>query len=107
MKIWNSAADRANFTMTLVTENLDCYDKSLKIYAEQDVPDNYGNVFPEKKLHFLGGYKMIPLERISINNGLNQCVFKHICVQMCYYVFIFVDNAPDQNVPKICEVQFN
>ena len=42
-----------------------------------------------------------------MNSGQNECVFRHTREDMCYYVFVSVQNVPDGNSWRICEVMFD
>ena len=106
-KIWNSATNMSNYTVTIVTENLECDDGSLLVYGEQNIPSSLDDSCPEERLHFVGKKKILRLNSSSVNNCQNECVFRHICGDICYYVFISVLNVPDGSFWKICEVKFN
>ena len=77
------------------------------VYGQQDIPDNSDSSDTDEKFHFLGKKKIIRLESSLVNNGQNECVFRHICEDICHYVFISVKNVPENVSWKICEVYFN
>ena len=77
VKILNSATNRTNYTVTIITENLDCDNKEMLIYGEQNIP-NMDKIYPSERF--------LRLDSSSVNNGQNECVFRHICEHICYYV---------------------
>ena len=78
------------------------------VYEEQDIPDYLDASYADDRLHFLGKKKIIRLDSSSVNNGQNECVFRHICDEdKWHYVFIYVKNVPEETSWKICEVLFN
>ena len=91
----------------MVTENLACDNKDIFIYGEQTMPDYLDESYPIERLHFMGTKKIIRLDSSSVNNGQNECVFRHICEDICHYVFISVLNIPENASWKICDVYFN
>ena len=101
----NSATNRTNYTVTVITENLVCDHKEMLVYGEQNIP-NMDEIYTSERLHFVGNKKIIRLDSSSVNNGQNECVFRHICGDICHYVFISVLDVPDGNSSKICEVKF-
>ena len=105
VKILNSATNRINYTVTVITENLVCDHKELLIYGEQNIP-NMDKIYPSERFHFVESKKILRLDSSSVNNGQNESGFRHICEHICYYVFISVLNVPDGNNWKICEVKF-
>ena len=105
VKILNSATNRTNYTVTVITENLDCDNKEMLIYGEQNIP-NMDKIHPSERFHFGESKKILRLDSSSVNNGQNECVFRHICEHICYYVFISVLNVPDGNNWEICENSF-
>ena len=107
VKIWNSINDKLNNTITVIVENLECGQKGFLVYEEQDIPDYPDGSYPVERLHFLGNKKIIRLDSSSVNDGQNECVFRHICGEICHYVFISVRDIPDGSSWKICEVEFN
>ena len=106
VKILNSATNRINYTVTVITENLVCDHKELLIYGEQNIP-NMDEIYQSERLHFVGNKKIIRLDSSSVNNGQNECVFRHICEDICHYVFIFVKSVPEESNWRICEVIFD
>ena len=108
IKIWNSANNKTNYTVTVATENLECRPPSLLVYGGQDIPDYLTSATTNNRIHFLGNRKLLTLESsVPNSNGQNECVFRHMCDEdMCHYVFISVQNVPDQSSWKICEVLF-
>ena len=107
VKIWNSINDKLNQTITVIVENLECGHKGFLVYEEQDIPDYPDGSYPVERVHFLGNKKIIRLDSSSVNDGQNECVFRHICEEICHYVFISVRDIPDGSSWKICEVEFN
>ena len=104
VKIWSTASDLTNNTVTVVTENLECDVKNLLVTRGQCA------VIPSEittnHVHFHGNYKLLTLESsVTNSNGQKECVFR--CEDMCHYVFISVENVPDESSWKICEVIFN
>ena len=74
----------------MITENLACDSNEILIHGEQTVPGSVGGSYPADRLHFMGTKKVIPLHSSSVNNGQNECVFRHICatsVIMCSSMF--------------------
>ena len=104
MKIWNTADNNTNLAVTVVTENMECDVKNLLVYT------GYGDVIVSGMItdrsHFPGNHKLLNLESSVTNgNGQKECVFG--CDEdMCHYVFISVQNIPDESSGKICEVVF-
>ena len=89
--------------VSVVTEILECDVKNLLVYTR------YGDVTVSgiitDRSHFHGNHKVLSLESSVTNgNGQNECVFR--CEDMCHYVFIAVQNVPDESSWKICEVLF-
>ena len=107
VKILNSADNKTNYTVTVITENVACDRKEILIYGEQIIPDNWVGSYFNDRLHFMGTKKIIRRDSSSINNGQNECVFRHICEDICHYVFISVLKVPGDVSWKICEVYFN
>ena len=109
IKIWNSASNKSNYTVTVATENLECRPPSLLVYGGQDIPDYLTSATTNNRIHFLGNRKLLILESsVNNSNGQNECVFRHMCDEdMCHYVFISVQNVPDESSWKICEVYFD
>ena len=109
IKIWNSATNKSNYTVTVATENLECRPPSLLVYGGQDIPDYLTSATTNNRIPFLGNRKLLILESsVNNSNGQNECVFRHTCDEdMCHYVFISVQNVPDQSSWKICEVYFD
>ena len=107
VKMWITGSDTTNYTVTMVTENLECDVRNLLVYT------GHGNVevsgITNHRSHFHGNYKLLTLESSVTNgNGQNECVFRHMCDEdMCHYVFISVQNVPDESSWKICEVLFS
>ena len=85
----------------MVTENLECNQDGFVVYVA-DPDDN-----PDATSHFTGKRKILPLENSGTNNGQNECVFRHICEDNCHYVFLAVQNVPDESSWKICEALFH
>ena len=104
MKIWSTSDDKTNFTTTVVTENLDCNNKDLALYTAEnyETDENMGS-----GLHFTGKHKMMHLEGFSVDNNKNLCIFRQICEENCYYVYLSVCNVPIDTEWKVCEVLFN
>ena len=102
----NSANNKTNYAVTVITENLACDSNEILIHGEQTVPGSMGGSYPADRLHFMGTKKVIPLHSSSVNNGQNECVFRHICGDICHYVFIYVQNVPEESNWRICEVIF-
>ena len=90
----------------MITENLACDSNEILIYGEQTVPGYVDGSYPVERLHFMGTKKVIHLDSSSMNNGQNECVFRHICGDICHYVFISVKNLPEESNWRICEVIF-
>ena len=103
----NSANNKKNYTVTMITENMACDSKEILIYGEQTFPDDQDGSYPVGRLHFMGTKKIIRLTSSSVNNGRNECVFRHICQDICHYVFISVLNVPEESNWRICEVIFD
>ena len=57
LKILNSANNKTNYTVAVVTENLACDSKDIFIYGEQTFPDYLDGLYPDEKLHFMGTKK--------------------------------------------------
>ena len=106
VKIWITSDNKTNVTTTVVTENLDCNNKNLAVYTEHQ--EGISEDLSEKNgLHFLGKHKLMRLEWSTVENNKNLCVFRQICDENCYYIYLFVRNIPDNEIWKICEVLFN
>ena len=107
VKILNPITDTTNNTVTVGTKDLGCDIKNLLVYT------GYGDVMLSgtitDRAHFHGNHKLLNLESFVANgNGQKEFVFRHMCGEdMCHYVFISVQNVPDESSCKICEVLFN
>ena len=103
VKIWNTAGNNTNLAVTVVADNLECDVKNLLVYTGYDDVMVSGTI--TDRSHFHGNYKLLSLERSGTNgNGQKECMFR--CEDMCHYVFISVQNVPDESSWKICEVLF-
>ena len=103
VKMWITASDITNCSVTVVTENLDCDANNLLVYTGYDDVMISGSI--NDRAHFNGNYKLLSLESSVTNgNGQKECVFR--CEDICHYVFISVENVPDESSWKICEVLF-
>ena len=91
--------------MTAITENLNC--NNILIHGEQTIPEYLDGSYQDERLHFTGNKKILRLESSFVNNGQNECLFRHICEDICHYVFISVQNVPDGSNRAICEVIFD
>ena len=77
------------------------------VYVNREVSDYIATRVDDIYVHFQGRYKLLVLEETSSLNGQNYCVFRHICENSCYSVFVQIRDAPDENAWKICEVKFD
>ena len=104
VKIWSTSYNKTNFTTTVVTENLDCNNKDLVLYTAEnyETDDNLGS-----GLHFIGKHKLMRFQSSSVESNKNICVFRQICEDNCYYVYLSVRKVPGDTTWKICEVLFN
>ena len=109
IKIWNSASNKSNYKVTVITENLECRPPSLLVYGGQDTPDYLTAGTTNNRIHFLGNRKLLILESsVNNGNGQNECVFRYMCDEaMCHYVFISVQSVPDESSWKLCGVSFD
>ena len=109
VKIWNSARNKTNYTVTVATENLECRPPSLLVYGGQDISDYLTSGTTNNRIHFFGNRKLLNLESsVTNDNGQKECVFRHMCDEdMCHYVFISVQNVIDESAWKLCEVYFD
>ena len=104
VKIWNTENGTSNNTVTVVTEILECDVKNLLVYTGHGDITVSGII--TDRAHFHGNHKLLSLESSVTNgNGQNECMFRS--EDMCHYVFISVENVPDESSWKICEVIFN
>ena len=104
VKIWKTESGSDNCNVTVVTEDMDCDVKNLLVYT------GHSDITPSRiatnRAHFQGNHKLLSLESsVTSGNGQNECVFR--CEDICYYVFIYVRNVPNETSWKICEVFFN
>ena len=89
----------------MVTEDVECDVKKLLVYT------GHGDVIiaemTHNRAHFHGNHMLLSLDSsVTNSNGQTECVFR--CDEdMCHYVFISVQNVPDESSGKICEVIFN
>ena len=65
------------------------------------------NLTEKNGLHFLGKHEKMRYESSRVENNKNLCVFRQICEENCYYIYLFLHNVPDDETFKICEVLFN
>ena len=103
VKMWITASDITNCTITVVTENLDCDVNNLLVYTGHNDVMMSGSI--NDRAHFHGNHKLLtPESSVTNDNGQKECVFR--CEDMCHYVFISVEKVPDESSWKICEVLF-
>ena len=93
----------------MVTENLECRPPNLLVYGGQDIPDYLTSGTTHNRMHFLGNHKLLNLESsVTNSNGQNECKFRHLCDEdICHFMFISVQNVPEESSWKICEVLFD
>ena len=77
------------------------------VYVNREVSEYIATGIDDINLHFQGRYQLLVLEGTSSLNGQNYCVFRHICENSRYSVFVQIRDAPDENAWKICEVKFD
>ena len=73
------------------------------LYEAASVPDDETPGATDEQIHFMGNFKIPILESESSSKGQNECVFRHICENICHYVFISVHGESSW---EICEVKF-
>ena len=96
--------DTTNITVTIVMKDLECDVKNLLLYTGHDDVRVAG--MTNRQAHFHGNHKLLSLKSsVTNSNGQNECVFR--CEDICHYVFLSVQNVPDESSWKICEVLFN
>ena len=81
------------------------------VYVKCEVSEYVARAIDDINVHFqrkyMCIYTLLVLEETSSLNGQNECVFRHICENSCYSVFVQIRDAPDENAWKICEVKFD
>ena len=107
LKLWNSAVDKTNYIISVVTENVDCQQTGFHVYGEQRIPSKLAANSVEENLHFVGTFESSQFESKTVNNNVNECMFRHWCQEFCYYVYIHVHNVPNNLPWKICEISFH
>ena len=107
VKIWITSDNRTNFATTVVTENLACNNKDLVMYTAEDYDADENLINVGNGIHFIGKHRRMRLDSFSTENNKNLCVFRQVCEDNCYYVYLFVRNVPDDTSWKICEVLFD
>ena len=100
VKLYNTAKDKSNFTLTVFTENLDCEQRGISVYVDQILPEHFNTNINSK--HILGSFKKLKL----FNSGNNQCKYISVSDRLWPYVFIKVFNDLGESNVKLCEVTF-
>ena len=107
MKILITSENKRDFTTTVVAENLDCNNKDLVTYTADDYDTDENLINVENGIHFIGKYRKMNSESCTTENNQNVCVFRQICDENCYYVYLFVQIGADDTIWTICEVLFD
>ena len=103
VKLYNTAPDTSNFTVTVYTQNLDCSDPHLHVYGDQTQTQNdISNT--ENLNHFIGNFRHLNYEKSK--SQTHKCVYQSIVGKYFPYVFVKITELSASENSFICEVQF-
>ena len=103
LKLYNTAADKTNFTVTLHVENVSCDRSSLVVYGDQVGTEDSSSRFMISTRHFTGGFTI--LKSIPTTSA-NQCKYGYTSQGSLYYIFIKLFASETGTKSKLCEVTF-
>ena len=105
VKLYNSASDKSNFTVTLRTGGSACNVTDFIVFGDQTETEHSSHVVDTTTKHFLGQFKeMKPNE---LNNDDNECSFAVVSDENWYFVFVQVFNVQSNGDLVLCEVTFS
>ena len=102
VKLYNTAPDTSNFTVTIHTQNLDCSDPHIHVYGDQTKTQNHiSNT--ENLNHFIGNFRELNYQESK--SETHKCVYQTIVGGYWPYVFVKITQFSAEN-SFVCEVQF-
>ena len=102
VKLYNTAPDTSNFTVTIHTENLDCSDPHIHVYGDHTRTQS-GISSIENLNHFIGNFRHLNYEESKSES--HKCVYQSIPGEYWPYVFVKITKFSAEN-SFVCEVQF-
>ena len=103
VKIYNTAADKSNFTVTVYTENINCESSTLPVYGSQTANQSTDNSLTLNINHFIGKYKLLALDMKDTNNNASK--YRYTEGKLLFYIFLKVFGQ--NSAIKVCEVTFD
>ena len=101
-KVYNTADDKSNFTLTIHTQNIPCDRSNVVVYGDQVGPEHFASRLSTNTRHFTGGFTIL---KSMSTNFINQCKFAYNSEDKLHYVFIKIFATHYSN-SKLCEILF-
>ena len=105
MKLYNSAPDKSNFTVTVRTGGSPCNVTDFIVFGHQAETDHSAHVVDATTKHSLGQFK--EMKRNELNSEDNECSFAAVSDENWYFVFVQVFNVQSSDDLVLCEVTFS
>ena len=102
VKIYNTAADKSNFSVTVHTENINCESSTLVVYGSQRANQPTNDKLISNINNFTGQFKLLTLDMKDIGN--NVCKYRYTEEKLLFYIFLKVFGQ--NSAVKVCEVTF-
>ena len=105
VKLYNSAPDKSNFTVTVITRGSPCNVTDFIVFGDQAETEHLTHVVDVTTKHFLGQFK--EMKRNELNSEDNECSFAAVTDENWYFVFVQVFNVQIIGDLVLCEVTFS
>ena len=102
VKMYNTAADKSNFTVTVHKENINCQSSTLVVYGNQRANHMSNHNLNSNIKHFIGHFKKLILDTEGADSDV--CTYRYTEQELLLYVFIRVFGK--NTAIKVCEVIF-
>ena len=100
--MYNTAADKSNFTVMVHTEKIKCQSSTLYVYGIQTANPPTDNNLNTNKNHFIGQFKKLTLN----NDESDRNVCKYMLTEEDLWPYIYLRVSSNAASVKVCEVIF-
>ena len=101
VKIYYTAADKSNFTVTVHTENINSESSTLVVYGSQTANQPTDNSLTLNINHFIGQFKALFLD--MDHKESNSC--KYVSIEKNLLPYIYLRVFSKVAAVKVCEVK--
>ena len=100
VKLYNTAPDTSNFTVTIHTQNLDCSDPHIHVYGDQTQTQIYVSSVSD---NFLGKFRK--LDQNVSQTKTYKCVYQSLPGENWPFVFIKIFSISQTENVYVCEIE--